>query len=306
MIVVFGSINVDLVVRVATLPRPGETVLAPGYRAVAGGKGANQAVAAARAGAATHMIGRVGRDAFAEVALATLRQAGVDLAGVDAGEAPTGCAMICVDAQGNNQIAVASGANREVRAAQLDDALLGPGTTLVLQLEVDPDETWAVVRRARARGSRIVLNIAPAAPVPSEIARSCDVHIMNEIEATMLAQQAGLTETDPATAAHGIAGAWGVTAVVTLGDAGARAFDGKVAWRIGALPVTPVDTTAAGDAFVGVFAATLDHGEDLPTALRRASVAGALACTKQGAQPSLPDAAAIDAALPDLAPAEVI
>jgi ribokinase len=151
-----------------------------------------------------------------------------------------------------------------------------------------------------------VLNTAPAAPVPPEIAQICDVHIMNEIEATMLANQAGLTETDPVAAARGIAKAWGVTTVVTLGEEGAHAFDGDAAWRIGALPVTPVDTTAAGDAFVGVFAATLDHGDDLPTALRRASVAGALACTKEGAQPSLPDADAIDAVLAELPPAKAI
>ncbi len=304
MIVVFGAINVDLVVRAATLPRPGETVLAPSYKVVPGGKGANQAVAAARAGAATHMIGCVGGDGFAGVALDILRQAGVDLAAVRPVEMPTGCAMICVDGEGRNQIAVASAANREVRAAQLDDALLGPDTTLVLQLEVDPDETWTVVRRAHDHRARVVLNTAPAAPVPEEIARLCDVHIMNEIEATMLARTTGRVEAEPVAAARGLGVAWGVTTVVTLGGDGAVAFDRGAAWRIGALPVTATDTTAAGDAFVGVFAAALDHGDDLPAALRRASVAGALACTEEGAQPSLPDAAAIDAALPSLAPAE--
>ena len=160
MIVVFGSINIDLVVRVDTLPRPGETVLAPGYVAVPGGKGANQALAAARAGATTHMVGCVGRDGYAEAALATMRAAGVDLTGVTEVDEPTACAMIAVDTQGRNQIAVASGANRFAKAGQLDDALLGPGATLLLQLEVDDAETAAVAARARARRARVVLNAA--------------------------------------------------------------------------------------------------------------------------------------------------
>ncbi len=304
MIVVFGSINVDLVVRVAALPRPGETVLAPSYDAVAGGKGANQAVAAARAGAAVRMVGCVGRDGFADLALATLRDAGVGLSAVAAVDAPTGCAMICVDAQGRNQIAVASGANRRVRAARLDDAALGPETTLVLQLEIDHGETWAVIERARSRGARIVLNAAPAAKVPAAALRALDVLIMNEIEAGMLA--GGVSAGDPLAVARNVAAAMGVVTIVTRGKDGACAFEQGAAWRIGALPVAALDTTAAGDAFVGVLAAALDAGTDLAGALHRASVAGGLACTKPGAQPSLPDAAAIDAALGDLAPAERI
>ena len=153
MIVVFGSINVDMVVRVVALPGPGETVLAPDYDVVAGGKGANQAVAAARAGAATRMIGCVGRDGFAETALGEMRDCGVDLSTVLPVDGRTACAMIGVDDGGANQIIVASGANRELRAGQLDDRLLGPESTLVLQLEVDPGETWAVIARAKARGA---------------------------------------------------------------------------------------------------------------------------------------------------------
>ncbi len=304
MIVVFGSINVDLVVRLEALPRPGETVLAPGYSAMPGGKGANQAVAAARAGADVRMVGCVGRDAFADIALATLRDVGVDLAATTRVDTPTGCAMICVDAQGRNQIAVASGANRCVRAGQLDDSLLGPETTLVLQLEVDPEETRAVVRRAHARGARVVLNAAPAAPVPPETAAACDALVMNEAEAPVLARAAGLAADHAVAAARRMAESWDVTAIVTLGADGGWAFRPGAAWRFGALPLTAVDTTAAGDAFVGALSAALDAGEDLPAALARASVAGGLACTAQGAQPSLPDKVAIDAALTKLSPPE--
>ncbi len=306
MIVVFGSINVDLVVRVEALPRPGETVLAPSYSAVAGGKGANQAVAAARAGAATRMVGRVGRDGFATLALATMEQAGIDLGAVAPGNEPTGCAMICVDQVGENQIAVASGANRMARADQLDDAWLGPQTPLVLQLEIDLDETWAAVERARENGARVVLNTAPAATVPAATAAACDVLVMNQVEAPMLAAAAGLSADDPVGAARAMAEAWGTATVVTLGAAGARAFETGAAWRIGALDVATVDTTAAGDAFVGVLAAALDRGDDLAAALRRASVAGGLACETAGAQPSLPEAAAIDEALERLAPAVAV
>ncbi len=306
MIVVFGSINVDLVVRVATLPRPGETVLAPGYEAVPGGKGANQAVAAARAGARTRMVGCVGRDGFAAPALAALRGAKVDVSAVTPVDAPTGCAMVCVDADGRNQIAVASGANRRVRAAQVDDALLGPESTLVLQLEVDLDQTWAVARRGRELGARVVLNSAPAAPVPAAVAAALDVLVTNEVEAPMLAAAEGLAATEPVAAARRIASAWNVTTIVTLGGDGACAFERGAGWRIGALQGAIVDTTAAGDAFVGVLAAALDAGEALPAALRLASVAGGLACQTLGAQPSLPDRAAIDAALAGLPPAERI
>ncbi|MEE2981294.1 MAG: ribokinase, partial [Pseudomonadota bacterium] len=285
MIVVFGSINVDLVVPVHSLPRAGETVLAPSYLTVAGGKGANQAVAAARAGAATHMVGCVGRDGFADLALATMAHAGIDLTAVATVAEPTGCAMIGVDRAGANQIIVASGANRLVKASQLDDRMLGPDATLVLQLEVDLDETWAVVERARAEGARIVLNTAPAAPVPSAIAAACHVLVMNEIEAPLVAEAAGFEATDPVDCARAMAEAWGTATVVTLGAEGARAFDAGGAWKIGALAIEPIDTTAAGDAFVGVLAAALDDGQDLAAALHRASVAGALACQSTGAQP---------------------
>ena len=300
MIIVFGSINVDLVARVAALPGPGETVLARNYSAVAGGKGANQAVAAARAGAAVRMIGCVGRDGFAWTALSLMRDCAVDVSAVEVVDEPTGCAMIGVDSAGSNQIIVASGANRLVRAAQLDDELLAPDTTLLLQLECDLEETWAVIARAKARGARVILNCAPAASVPPDVAASCDVLVMNEIEAVMLAERSD----DPVASARALAAAWGVTTVVTLGADGARAFEPGAAWRIGALAVEAVDTTAAGDAFVGVLAAALDAGEALAGALGQASVAGGLACETAGAQPSLPGRAAIDAALPRLAAAE--
>jgi len=306
VIVVFGSINLDLVVRVDRLPRPGETVLAPTYDAVPGGKGANQAVAAARAGARVAMVGCVGRDGFADAALVELRAAGVDLAGVKRVAAPTACAMVCVDAEGRNQIAVASGANRETRADQLAAAALGPEVTLVLQLEIDPEANWEAVRRARDVGARIVMNAAPAAPAPAETLRRIDYLVMNEIEAPALARAAlpGAAGEDPIAAAAALARAFDLAAIVTLGEAGAVAFAGGERFTIGALDVRVVDTTAAGDAFTGALAAALDSGCALADALRRASVAGGLACETAGAQPSLANERAIEAALPRLPPPE--
>jgi len=300
MIVVFGSINVDLVIRTETLPRPGETVLAPSYCAVAGGKGANQAVAAARAGAPVRMVGRVGDDGFAALALAELAAAGVDLSAVARDRAPTGCAMVCVDARGENQIAVASGANRAVSADQLDDAWLEPGATLVLQHEIDPAPTLAAAQRGRARGARVVLNAAPAAPLPEAL--PLDLLVMNAGEAAAIAAAAGLPAGPPEALARALHAGRGASVVVTLGAAGALAAADGGLWRVGTPAVEAVDTTAAGDAFVGVLAAALDDGATLAEALHRASVAGALACTVVGAQPALPSAEAIAAALPEVAP----
>jgi ribokinase len=303
MIVVFGSINIDLVVPVERLPRPGETVLGPHYTLVPGGKGANQALAAARAGGAVHMIGRVGRDGFAELALAELKAAGIDLSSLERDELPTGCALIPVDRQGGNLIIVASGANRAAAQRQVPDALLGPETVVMLQMEVPLDENWRLVERAKRRGARIVLNCAPAAPVPRATLAALDWLVVNESEAELLAHDLSLSATDARSAGDAIAKTAGATVIVTLGGEGAVAFAGADIWTIGTLPITPVDTTAAGDAFVGAFAAAVDGGADLPTALHRASVGGGLACTVAGAQPSLPTRGAIEGRLRDLAPA---
>ena len=162
----------------------------------------------------------------------------------------------------------------------------------------------AVAARARARGARVVLNAAPAASLPAGMAEALDVLVVNEIEAPMLADAAGIGHADPVDAARRLAHSWGVATIVTLGGDGARVFDGDAAWRIGAMAIDPVDTTAAGDAFVGVLAAALDRGDALPAALHVASIAGALACEAVGAQPSLPDKTAIEAARTRLAPAE--
>jgi ribokinase len=297
MLLVFGSLNVDLVFQVEALPRPGETVLCPGHTLAAGGKGANQAAAAAKAGAVVRMVGQVGDDDFGRFVTGALKAAGVDGAGIRISGSATGIAVIGVDRQAENQIMVASGANLDTDAGQIDDAGLAPGTTVLCQNEIRPEATFALLERARARGARTILNLAPAAAVPGSVLDALDVLVVNQIEAQMAAGAGG----EPADLARDLAHRHGLTCVVTLGREGALAIGPAVGYRVPALPVDAVDTTGAGDAFAGVLAAALDRGLALPEALRRASVAAGLACTRLGAQTSQPDAALIEAHLAELA-----
>jgi ribokinase len=246
------------------------------------------------------MVGRVGRDGFAALALAALRDAGVDTHGIVAGDAPTGCASIAVDDNGENQIIVASGANAEASADQVEDAQLGPGTTLVLQMELPERATADLIARARRRGARIVLNLAPALPLAEEALRAVDVLIVNAGEAAGLATRLDIAGTDAKALAVPLSRTLGATVILTLGKQGAVAAAADGVWRVGALPIVPVDTTGAGDAFVGVFAASLDAGCPLEGALHRAAVAAGLACLALGAQASLPDRDAIERSLPKL------
>jgi ribokinase len=292
MIIVFGSINADLIFSLPELPRPGQTLLAHGMRIEAGGKGANQAVAAARDGAEVRMAGAVGQDALREAAMAGLLAAGADVSRVAITTAPTGCASICTDAHGRNQIAVAPGANAAARATQVEDALLRPGATLLLQLECDHGQVAELIRRAQARGVRTILNLAPAAPLDPALLRLLDLLVVNEDEADSLAGWIGCGAD-----AAGLRAALGIGVVRTLGAAGAEAATADGVLRQPARRVTAVDSTAAGDCFVGVLASALDRGADLAGALHRAGVAAALSCTKPGSQGSIPARAEVDAAI---------
>ncbi len=248
MIVVFGSLIADLLFAVQRLPRAGETVVGRDYIAAAGGKGANQALAAAKDGAAVAMFGAVGRDGFADLVLRGLRAASVDISGVRALNAPTGCAAIGVDRRGANQIMVASGANALATAEQVPDALLTRDTLLLVQMELDRIQTEALIARAKARGCRIMLNLAPALPIALEAVRAVDWLLVNEIEAEALAQQCGAADASP----QALSKALGVTVVGTYGERGAAACDGQRSFEGPALAIDVVDTTGAGDAFAGV------------------------------------------------------
>ncbi len=299
MLIVLGSINADLLFEVEALPRPGETVLCPAYRFAPGGKGANQAAAAARAGAEVRFFGHVGNDAYGPVVRDLLRQAGVDVARLETAERPTAVAVIGVDRQGENAIIVASGANLATRADQVPTELLRPGSTVLCQNEIRPEESFALLLRARERGARAILNLAPAGPVPAEVLAGLDLLIVNRLEAEAAAGHAGA---DVAALARELHERFGLACVVTLGGEGALAVAPEGSFRVPALAVEPVDTTGAGDAFSGVLAAALDEGMPLAEALRRASVAAALACERVGAQSAQPQRTEIERRLAELPP----
>lgn len=292
MIVCFGSLNADLIFRLPEIPRSGQTLLADDLAVQAGGKGANQAVAASRDGAMVAMVGAVGGDALAEVALSGLREAGADIAGVRTVTAATGCASIWIDAAGRNRIVVALGANAHARADQVAEADLARATSLLLQMEVPPAETAALLRRARASHLRTILNLAPALPLDIETLRLAGLLVVNEDEAEATAARLGC-----APEAASLRAALGIDVVRTLGEAGSEAATADGAWHVPARAIDPVDTTAAGDCFVGVLAAALDRGAPLRAAMERASVAAALACGRRGSQASLPWHAETDRAL---------
>jgi ribokinase len=303
MLVILGSINADLLFRVERLPRPGETVLCPSYETAPGGKGANQAAAAAKAGAATRFVGHVGGDAYGPVMRGVLERAGVDCSGLAVGTRPTGIAVIGIEASGENSIIVGSGANLETRAAQVADATLGPGVTVLCQNEIRPEETWTLLTRAKSRGTRTILNLAPAAAVPARVLDALDLLVVNRLEAEAAAGRQGVP---PIALARELAARHDLTCVVTLGADGALAVAPGEGWYVRPLAVTPVDTTGAGDCFAGVLAAALDEGLDVLAAMQRATVAAALACEKLGAQTSQPLRAMIEDRLDELPPPEPI
>lgn len=283
MILSFGSLNADLIFEMARPPEPGETLLSRRFRMEPGGKGANQAVAAARAGAEVAMIGAVGRDGLADLVLRHLRDAGVDTTRVDAVDEATGCASIIVDDAGRNQIVVAAGANGSAAADRIDDDLLRPGTHVLLQMEVPATEVATAIRRARSRGAVAILNLAPAGEIEPAALSACGLLVVNEQEAATVAGRLGCSA-DATT----LAAVLGTGVLRTLGGDGAEAMTAEGHCRVPALDITPVDTTAAGDCLIGVLAAGLAEGRGFEAALRRATVAAALCCGRRGSQSSLP------------------
>jgi len=297
MIIVFGSLNMDLVLTVPSIPRPGETVLCDEYVTKPGGKGCNQAVAAARAGAAVAMVGQVGDDAFGQRLVEGLAVQNVDADGVLRSVRPTGMAYICVEPAGENAIAVASGANLDASATQLSEQELGADSVLVMQMEVPPEQNWKAIDRVKSAGGRSILNLAPAAPVPHDALKALDVLVVNEIEAQAIAGELGLPAGASDDAARALSNTGDLACVVTLGGQGALAVEDGQLWRAEAMAIDPVDTTGAGDAFTGILAAGIDAGLPLPESLHRASVGAALACLALGAQESLPTEQAISGSL---------
>jgi ribokinase len=289
-ILVFGSINMDLVSRVPHLPAPGETQRGSDFFTASGGKGANQAAACARLGASVEMIGRVGEDVFGESLRDGLKNFGVDVRSVIATSGPSGVAVIAVDEHAENSIIIIPGANGQVDADDLSrlDASLPGASSLLLQLEIPLEVVTAAARLAHARGARVILDPAPAASLPDELYTLTDIITPNETECAALV---GFTVHDlnqAERAAKILLDRSVKQVIIKMGDRGAYLHNGKTGELIPSFHIEAIDTTAAGDAFNGALAVALEKGQPLRDAVRFANAAGALSATKRGAQPSLP------------------
>ena len=286
-VLVIGSLNADLVVRAPHFPRPGETISGEDLHIIPGGKGANQAVAAARQGVSVAMLGRVGKDSFGPFLLDSLKSDSVDITNILVDAAATGTAIIVVDANGQNSIVLSAGANGKVSSKDID-ALKLEAKILLLQLEIPLETVIHAAKWGKRKGMIVILNPAPARELPDELVASADYILPNEMELSLLT---GVPVTDIASAeqasrvllSHGAK-----NVIVTLGEKGALAVSGKQATHAKAHHVDVVDTTAAGDAFIGGFASALLRGVEIEEAVKYANACGALATTKFGAQPSLP------------------
>jgi ribokinase len=289
MIFVAGSANLDFVVRASHIPGIGETVLGQNFRTYPGGKGANQAVACARAGGATtHMLLSVGQDSHAEPLLTSLSHAHVSVHKVLAPDQPTGCAFICVADSAENAITVAPGANLALESQHLPD--LSGFTHLLMQLEIPLTTVTAYAVAAKSQGVKVVLNAAPAQQLPVQLLEAVDILIVNEGELASLVPYASSVMVNLAQVAV-------PCVVVTLGHRGCVARLGNNFFTQTAFRVEAIDTTGAGDTFCGVLVAALDRGDNMTEAMRQANAAAALACTQHGAQSSIPTVSEVSAFL---------
>jgi ribokinase len=297
---VIGSANVDLTVKVERLPEVGETVSDGEFYTSFGGKGANQAVAAHRAGASVMFMGRVGQDENGRAILNRLKECGLDTSLVQLDpEHPSGVALIMVDRQGRNKIAVAPGANRHIDGGEIRraESLMRGGGVMLLQLEVPVDAVGVALKTAKRHDLITILNPAPVRPLPSHLFELVDILVPNEREALVLAGLSNVGSQDLLAAAMSIIRLGAHNVIVTLGERGALWVHGDHVVEFDAFSVEAVDSTAAGDAFCGALACALAEGLSLDEAIPFALAAGAITVTRRGAQDSLPSREEIEALL---------
>jgi ribokinase len=290
-VAVVGSLNMDLVARAPRIPKPGETLTGSDFATHPGGKGANQAVAAARAGANVLLVGRVGDDAFGNALLSNLREAQVDVSHITRDDrAATGVALIVVEDSGQNSIVLAPGANARLTAEDVNAAeeAIASADVLLLQLEVPLATVVRAAQIAKRHGVTVILNPAPAQALPAGLLSMIDVLVPNETEAEIITGMPVQTAQDIEAAARALQQTGVPIVVMTLGAKGSLLAESNGLSRIPTFEIVPVDTTAAGDAFVGTFAVAIGEGKATTEAVTWGSAAGALAATRAGAQPSLP------------------
>ncbi|WP_336136346.1 ribokinase [Natronomonas amylolytica] len=300
-IAVVGSYNHDMSVTVPDLPVPGETVMGEKFEQNAGGKGSNQAIAAARGGGDVSFIGSVGDDRFGEAARELWAEEDIDAAGVLTGDAPTGAALIHVEESGENAIAVAPGSNHELSGASVREkqAVIEDADVLVTQLETPIESVQAAATVGEAAGTEFILDPAPAQELPDELVAAVDVATPNESEVRVLAGHDPDADVEEAETARTVLDRGPEAVVVTLGADGALVVTDDQTVAVPPIAVDVVDTTGAGDAFNGAFAVARGEGADLVAAAERGVAAGAAACTERGAVPSLPSRSTIDSYLDD-------
>ncbi|WP_434768386.1 ribokinase [Pseudomonas triticicola] len=300
-VVVIGSLNMDLVTRAPRLPRGGETLIGHSFATVSGGKGANQAVAAARLGAQVAMIGCVGNDDYGMRLRDALLAEDIDCQAVSVVEDSSGVALIVVDDNSQNAIVIVAGANGAMTEAVIDrfDAVLQAADVVICQLEIPDATVGHALKRARELGKTVILNPAPASrPLPADWFAAIDYLIPNESEAAALSGIAVDSQHSAETAATQLIAMGASKVIVTLGAQGSLFANGKGFEHFPAPTVKALDTTAAGDTFVGGFAAALADGKSEAEAIRYGQIAAALSVTRAGAQPSIPTMSEVQAFKP--------
>lgn len=302
MIVVFGSNVLDIFFHQADLPKKDTALFLDNHDEAPGGKGANQAVAAAYAGSEVRFFGALGKGGHGRQMLENLQAQGINTSGISILDMPSGLATIFVDeADGTHRIVVSQGANLKAKQETVSDDLLDENTIVLVQGELPIHETEALLKRAKKAGARSVMNFAPATQNLSEaLLHDLDYIVLNEHEADLVGKAQNIQTTDKIAFAKQMYDRFKLVTLVTLGGDGSVVYDGQAVLNVSPLNIKPVDTVGAGDAYTGYFCAALDQGKDLETALKWASVAGSLACTQIGAQTALPRQADVERRLAEI------
>ena len=296
-VIVVGSVNMDITARTDKLPDTGETVAARSVEYLPGGKGLNQAVAAAKIGTTVVLAGCLGSDSFADELASFVRRHKIDVSCLRRSEKNSGIALITVDERGQNTIVVAPGSNADVCPEDVKKLPVSPGDVVVCQFEIPPAAVAAAFAKARRYGARTILNPSPVCPIPDEIFRNTDILIVNETELAFLSRE-NVDENTPAEkiadAAEKLKTAAEQTVIVTLGSRGALVAGSKDMLFVDSYKVPAVDTVGAGDCFAGVFAAKLAEGKDVGENVKTAARAAAVCVTRKGAAPAMPDAGELE------------